>query len=274
MKKAYLGIDVGSISAKGVLIDENNNIIANSYLHTEGNPVVATKRVVEELKNKIDLKKYKIVGCGVTGSARKLIGRMFGVNTIKNEITAHANGAISVYKDAKTIIDIGGKNSKIIFLDNGLITDYAMNNLCSSGIGSFLNCQAERLKISVEDLGKYAISSSNPIKITSSCIISMETELRNIKKLRYKKEDVIAGLCYAIVNNYINAVENEIKPPVVFQGGVSKNIGIVKAFEKITGYDVFVDENSHLMGALGVAILSKNEKEIDFSFDIELECKA
>ena len=104
MKKAYLGIDIGSISTKGVVIDENNNIIASSYLYTEGNPILASKRVIRELKNNMDLNKYKVVGVGTTGSARKLIGTILGANTIKNEITAHAIGAMSIYPNVKTIL--------------------------------------------------------------------------------------------------------------------------------------------------------------------------
>lgn len=137
MKKAYLGIDIGSISTKGVVIDENNNIIASSYLYTEGNPILASKRVIRELKNNIDLNKYKVVGVGTTGSARKLIGTILGANTIKNEITAHAIGAMSIYPNVKTIFEIGGQDSKIIIIDNGIVTDYAMNTLCAAGTGSF-----------------------------------------------------------------------------------------------------------------------------------------
>ena len=106
MKKVYLGIDIGSISTKGVIIDEDNNILASSYLYTEGSPITASKRVVRELKNKIDLNKYRVVGVGTTGSARKLIGTILGANVIKNEITAHAIGTMSIYPDVRTIFDI------------------------------------------------------------------------------------------------------------------------------------------------------------------------
>lgn len=271
MKKAYLGIDIGSISTKGVVIDENNNIIASSYLYTEGNPILASKRVIRELKNNIDLNKYKVVGVGTTGSARKLIGTILGANTIKNEITAHAIGAMSIYPNVKTIFEIGGQDSKIIIIDNGIVTDYAMNTLCAAGTGSFLSSQAKRLGIPIEDFGKIALTSDNPTKIAARCTVFAESDLVHKSQIGHKKEDIIAGLCEAVVNNYLNNVGKgkKIKPPIVFQGGVSKNIGVVKSFEKITGYKVYVDNNSHLTGALGVAILSRTEEEIDFSFDIE-----
>ena len=283
MKKAYLGIDIGSISTKGVVIDENNNIIASSYLYTEANPIKATKKVVKELKQQLDLDKYKVVGVGTTGSARKLIGTILGANTIKNEITAHAIGAMSIHPDVKTIFEIGGQDSKIIIINNGIVTDYAMNTLCAAGTGSFLSSQAKRLGIPIEEFGNIALSSNNPTKIAARCTVFAESDLVHKSQIGHKKEDIIAGLCYAIVNNYLNNVGKgkKIKPPIVFQGGVSKNIGVVKAFEKVTGHKIYVDDNSHLTGALGVAILSKAEDEIDFSFYIEdiiyetkgIECK-
>lgn len=283
MKKAYLGIDIGSISTKGVIIDENNNILADSYLYTEGNPINSSKKVIRGLKNKINKDKYKIVGVGTTGSARKLIGTILGANTIKNEITAHAIGAMSINKDVKTIFEIGGQDSKIIIIDNGVVTDYAMNTLCAAGTGAFLSSQAKRLGIPIEDFGKIALTSDNPTKIAARCTVFAESDLVHKSQIGHKREDIIAGLCYAIVNNYLNNVGKgkKIKPPIVFQGGVSKNIGVVKAFEEVTGYKINVDPSSHLTGALGVAILSKQEKEITFNFDIEeinyetkgIECK-
>lgn len=283
MKKAYLGIDIGSISTKGVVIDEDNNIIAGVYLPTEGSPITASKKVVRELKNKINFDKYKVVGVGTTGSARKLIGTILGANVIKNEITAHAIGTMSIYPDVRTIFEIGGQDSKIILIENGIVTDYAMNTLCAAGTGSFLSSQAKRLGINVEDFGKIALSSKNPTKIAARCTVFAESDLVHKSQIGHKKEDIIAGLCYAIVNNYLNNVGKgkKIVAPIVFQGGVSKNIGVVKAFEDITKEKIYVDKNSHLMGALGVAILSQKQKEVDFSFDIEdivyetkgIECK-
>lgn len=271
MKRAYLGIDIGSISTKGVIIDENNKIIASSYLYTEGNPINASKLVIRELKNKFDITKYKIVGVGTTGSARRLIGTILGANTIKNEITAHAIGTTSIYPEVKTIFEIGGQDSKIIIIDNGIVTDYAMNTLCAAGTGSFLSSQAKRLGIPIEEFGKIALTSNNPTKIAARCTVFAESDLVHKSQIGHKKEDIIAGLCQAVVNNYLNNVGKgkKIKPPIVFQGGVSKNIGVVKAFEKTVCHKIYVDDNSHLMGALGVAILSKSEKEIEFSFDVE-----
>ena len=160
----YLGIDIGSISTKGVVIDEDNNIIASSYLWTEGGyRFKAVKKVLKELEK--DCRDIKILGVGTTGSARKLIGTMLEAVSIKNEITAHAIGTLSKYPDIRTILEIGGQDSKIILLDNKIVTDYAMNTLCAAGTGSFLSSQAKRLGLDVKDFGEIALTSKNPTSI-------------------------------------------------------------------------------------------------------------
>lgn len=261
MKECFLGVDIGSISTKGVIIDEDNKIISSSYIWTEGNPKKAVEKLIKELKKNI-AKNYIIKGIGTTGSARKLIGLMLDANVVKNEITAHAIGTLSLHKDVKTIIEIGGQDSKIILLNNGIITNYAMNTLCAAGTGAFLSSQAKRLGIEVEDFGKLAIKSKNPVKIAARCTVFAESDLVHKAQIGYKKEDIIAGLCKSIVLNYLNNVGKgkKINPPIVFQGGVSKNIGVVKYFKDILKENIIVDENGHLMGAIGIAILAKKNK--------------
>lgn len=275
MIKCALGVDIGSISTKGVIIDENNNIVRSSYIETKGNPLNAVKELITILKDGFDSNKYKIVHVGTTGSARKLIGTILGAKTIKNEITAHAVGTISKYPDVRTILEIGGQDSKIILIENKIVTDYAMNTLCAAGTGSFLSSQAKRLGVDVKDFGSIALTSNNPTKIAARCTVFAESDLVHKAGVGYKKEDIIAGLCYSVANNYLNNVGKgkKILPPIIFQGGVSKNAGVKKAFQDILGEEIIVDENGHLMGALGIALLSQKEKEeIEFNFDI-LETK-
>ena len=269
MTKAYLGIDIGSISTKGVVIDKDNNIVASTYLWTRGNPLKAVKEVLVNIKKQLP-KNYKVVGVGTTGSARKLVGTILGANIIKNEITAHAIGTLSKYPDIRTIIEIGGQDSKIILLKDQVVIDYAMNTLCAAGTGAFLSSQAERLDIPVEEFGSIALTSNNPTPIAARCTVFAESDLVHKAQMGHKKEDIVAGLCKSVALNYLNNVGKgkKIASPIIFQGGVSKNIGVVKAFEKILNEKIITDENGHLMGALGVAILSKKEPEINFSFDI------
>lgn len=269
MNKCYIGIDIGSISTKGVIIDESNNIIDSIYIDTNANPIEASKKVIKYLKKKAS--NYTIKGIGTTGSARRLIGLMIDANIIKNEITAHAIGTMSIYPDVKTILEIGGQDSKIILIDNVIIKDYAMNTLCAAGTGAFLTSQAKRLNIPVEEFGNYALTSKNPVNIAARCTVFAESDLIHKAQMGYQKEDIIAGLCKSIVINYLNNVARgkKIYDKVVFQGGVSKNVGVQKYFKEILNKDIIVDKNGHLMGALGIAILSHNY-ETDKVYDLDI----
>lgn len=265
MRDAYLGVDIGSISTKAAVIVADGEIFASTYLWTEGNPIGAVKRVLEDIEAQLNAREavgdeaVQIVSVGTTGSARELIGVMLGAQVVKNEITAHAMGTLSYHRDAQTILEIGGQDSKIIILRDGIPVDYAMNTLCAAGTGSFLSSQSRRLGIPVEEFGDYALRSKRPTKIAGRCTVFAESDLVHKAQIGYKPEDIIAGLCNAIVNNYLNNVGKgkEILAPIVFQGGVSKNVGVVRSFEKIIGQPVVVDDVGHLMGAIGVAIIAR-----------------
>ena len=254
----YLGIDIGSISTKGVIIDDEMRIVARSYLWTEGNPAQGAKNVIAELRSQIDTDKMKIVGAGTTGSARRLVGAMIGATVVKNEITAHAVGTTFLHPDVRTILEIGGQDSKIICVDDGIAVDYAMNTLCAAGTGSFLSSQAHRLGVEVEEFGEIALTSKKPANIAARCTVFAESDLVHKIQVGYAREDIIAGLCNAVASNYLNNVGKgkKIAAPVVFQGGVSKNVGVVHAFEEQLGMEVAVDPDGHLMGAFGAALLA------------------
>lgn len=272
--KGYLGIDIGSISTKAVVVDQKNNILAKSYLWTEGNPILAVKKVLNEINSELkkSKKQIQIVTVGTTGSARELIGAILEAQLIKNEITAHAVGTLALNPDVRTILEIGGQDSKIVVIDDGIVVDYAMNTLCAAGTGSFLASQSRRLGIPVEEFGEYALRSTNRAKIAGRCTVFAESDLVHKAQMGYPNEDIIAGLCDSIVYNYLNNVGKgkSIKPPVVFQGGVSKNIGVVKSFERVLGEKIIVSDIGHLMGCIGIAILARETgKEKVFSFDIK-----
>ena len=186
MRKGYLGIDIGSISTKGVILDEENNILESLYIWTEGNPIKAVKRLLKELKEQLD-EDVEIYGIGTTGSARKLIGLMVDANIVKNEITAHAVGTTHFYPNVKTILEIGGQDSKIILLNDSIITDYAMNTLCAAGTGAFLSSQAKRLGVEINDFGMLALKSRNPVKIAARCTVFAESDLIHKAQVGYPK---------------------------------------------------------------------------------------
>ncbi|MCL2817024.1 MAG: acyl-CoA dehydratase activase [Clostridiales bacterium] len=257
MRKGYLGLDVGSISTKGVVIDEDNRIIAEKYIWTEGSPIKAVKALLRALKEQGG--DFTAAASGVTGSARKLVGAMLQADVIKNEITAHAVGTLAVFPQARTIFEIGGQDSKLILLENGLVTDYAMNTLCAAGTGAFLSSQAKRLGFGMEEFAELSLNSRNPSKIAARCTVFAESDMVHKAQTGHKQEDIAAGLCMAVVTNFLNnlAKGKNIRAPIVFQGGVSKNAGVVRAFEQATKERILVAPNSHLMGALGAAILGR-----------------
>ncbi len=275
MKEYYIGVDIGSISTKAVVIDENKEIVASTYLWTEGSPIEAVKKVVRDLKRQLAALKeeFKIYGVGTTGSARNLIGTILQANVIKNEITAHAIGTLSRYPNVKTILEIGGQDSKIIIIKDGIVVDYAMNTLCAAGTGAFLSSQAKRLGVPIEEMGDIALHSKNPSKIAARCTVFAESDLVHKAQIGHKKEDLIAGLCNSVAKNYLNNLSKgkPIEDMVVFQGGVSKNKGVKKAFEDILQKTIYVDPDSHLMGALGVAILSLEDRQEEIPFDLDME---
>ena len=280
MKHAYLGIDIGSISTKGVIIDEDNRFLASEYIWTEGNPIEAVRRLLKLLEQQFDKEHYTVVSVGTTGSARRLIGAVVGASMVKNEITAHAVGTTTLHPNVRTIFEIGGQDSKIILLENGVVVDYAMNTLCAAGTGSFLSSQSHRLGVEVEEFGHIALKSKTPTPIAARCTVFAESDLVHKIQVGYAREDIIAGLCNAVASNYLNNVGKgkKIAAPVVFQGGVSKNAGVVHAFEEQLGMPVAVDPDGHLMGAFGVALLAADAGPIegaesgpfaDGSFDFE-----
>jgi predicted CoA-substrate-specific enzyme activase len=203
----------------------------------------------------------KIAGVGTTGSARHLIGLMLGADLIKNEITSHAVAALHYQPDVQTIIEIGGQDSKIIIVRDGIVVDFAMNTVCAAGTGSFLDQQAARLGIGIEEFSNLALTSKNPVAIAGRCAVFAESDMIHKQQIGHPLNDIAAGLCEALVRNYLSNVGKgkEIKPTVVFQGGVAANQGIRKAFEKVLGYPLVTPEHFGVMGALGAALLARNQ---------------
>ena len=182
---------------------------------------------------------------------------------IKNEITAHAVAASALEPEVRTILEIGGQDSKIIFLKNGIVYDFAMNTVCAAGTGSFLDRQAARLDIPIEEFGGYALESQNPVRIAGRCAVFAESDMIHKQQTGHCSEDIIAGLCEALVRNYLNnlAKGKKIEEPIVFQGGVAANVGIAAAFEKILNRKIIIPRYYDVMGAYGAAILAKEEIE-------------
>lgn len=209
----YLGIDVGSVTTKLALVDETGKFIDSYMLRTAGKPVIAVQTGMRELYKK-KLCDYNIQGVGTTGSGRNLAGALTGADVIKNEITAHAVAASTYVPGVQTILEIGGQDSKIIILRDGIVTDFAMNTVCAAGTGSFLDQQASRLNVPIEEFGDTALKSTSPARIAGRCGVFAESDLIHKQQLGYPVEDLLYGLCQALVRNYLSnlALGKELCP--------------------------------------------------------------
>ena len=253
----YIGIDVGSVSTDFVAADENNNVVEKLYLNTEGDPAKAVAYGMEKLGT--IFRDSDIGGIGTTGSGRQLAALMTGADTVKNEITAHGTAAGELYPHVRTVFEIGGQDSKIILLKDGLVRDFAMNTLCAAGTGSFLERQAQRMGVSPYELGILACDASQEAVIGGRCAVFAETDIIHRQQMGASAGSIAKGLCRAMVKNYLNNVAKgkKLLPGFCFQGGVSCNEGIRKVLEEEIGSEVMVPEHNTCMGALGAAIIAK-----------------
>ena len=259
----YLGVDNGSVSSNFVLLDNRGNMKTKVYLRTQGNPIQAIKQGFAVVNKTLEESGQKIAGVGATGSGRLLAGMLLGADIIKNEITAHGVAASWLYPGVRTIIEIGGQDSKIILLKDGIVNDFAMNTVCAAGTGSFLDQQAARLNIPIEEFGRRAITSRQPVRIAGRCGVFAESDMIHKQQMGYPLEDILMGLCEALARNYLNNVGKgkKIMEPVVFQGGVAANQGLRRSFEQLLGLPVHVPEHHEVMGAIGAALLARETIE-------------
>lgn len=249
----FLGADVGSLTTKVALINQAGKLLFSSYRRNDDGPIEAVRQAFAGIKGA----PAPLMGAGTTGSGRHLAAVMIGADTVVNEITAHALAARTVEPDVRTVIDIGGQDSKIIFLKDGVSVGFNMNTVCAAGTGSFLDHQAARLNIAIEEFGGYALRAANPVAIAGRCGVFAESDLIHKQQLGYPREDLIAGLCLALAKNYLTNVarNRKIEPVVLFQGGVAANSGIRWALEKLLKVKLVIPEHFKVMGAYGAALL-------------------
>lgn len=260
--RGYLGVDAGSVSTNIVAMAEDGTPVAVLYLRTRGQPIAAVQDGVRQIRGSLP-PGFAVLGVGTTGSARQLAGVVVGADVVKNEITAHAVAASEVVPGVQTVIEIGGQDSKIIIIRDGVIADFAMNTVCAAGTGSFLDQQAARLGLPIEEFGPIALQAKAPVRIAGRCTVFAESDMIHKQQLGYRQEDILYGLCQALVRNYLNNVGRgkQMKPIVVFQGGVASNVGIHRALEEAIGTEVVVPPYHSCMGALGAAMLAQEEME-------------
>jgi predicted CoA-substrate-specific enzyme activase len=263
--KVYMGIDVGAVSTNIVVMDEHKKLLATKYLMTEGNPIESVKKALKDIGHEMkDL--IEVQAVATTGSARYFIGDFAGADLVINEITAQATATLDIDKTVDTIIEIGGQDSKYIRLKSGAVVDFEMNKVCAAGTGSFLQEQADRLDVNIqEEFSKLAFSSKAPVDLGTRCTVFMESDLIHHQQVGSPKVDLLAGLSYCIANNYIEKVvgNKKIGEKIYFQGGVAGNKSVVAAFENILGKKIAVPQNYNVTGAIGAALIAMERRHGD-----------
>jgi predicted CoA-substrate-specific enzyme activase len=263
----YLGIDIGSVTIKLALIDDGGRFVDSVYLRTQGKPIWALQQGLRQLRAKLP-RKEAVSGVGTTGSARYLAAAIVGGDVVKNEITSQVTATARSIPEAETIMEIGGQDSKIILVRRGMVADFGMNTVCAAGTGSFLDHQATRLGIAIEEFGERALRSRNPVRIAGKCTVFAESDMIQKQQMGHRTEDILYGLCQALARNYLSNVGlgKEVRTPVVFQGGVAFNQGMVRAFKEALETDeVIVPPHHEAIGAIGAALLAAEEMQIERS---------
>ncbi len=254
----YIGVDIGSVSINVVAVDRDLGLLFKLYERNTGQPIEIVKESLVKLRKELK-DKYQIRGVGVTGSGRQLIGYILGADIVKNEITAHAAASIHYYPEVSTIFEIGGQDSKLILVNDRIVTDFAMNTVCAAGTGSFLDQQAQRLGVKIEEFGQLALQAEEDVRIAGRCTVFAESDMISKQQYGFTKAEIIKGLSEALVRNYMNNLVRgkELNPVYIFQGGVAANVGIKAAFEKELDHEVMIPEHHDVMGAIGIARLAK-----------------
>ena len=258
--KVYLGLDIGSLSTNVVLIDDHDRVIARRYLPTASRPLEALRRGLSEIYDEVG-SKVQVMAAGTTGSGRYLTGDFIGADLIRNEITAQATAAIAFDPKVDTIFEIGGQDSKYISIKDGVVVDFEMNKVCAAGTGSFLEEQAEKLGINiVQEFGNLALSAREPAGIGDRCTVFIESDLNSFQQKGTSRENLVGGLAYSIVNNYLLKVvrKKRVGDHILFQGGVTNNKAVVSAFEKVTGKKIHIPPHFDITGAIGAAMLARD----------------
>mgnify|MGYP006286050327 FL=1 len=265
--QGFLGIDIGSVSTNLVVIDDNGRVACEIYTRTQGRPIEVVTEGLAEIHRRWG-EKLQILGVGTTGSGRELIGQLVGADTVNDEITAHKTGATFVGqtmldgRKPDTIFEIGGQDSKYISLQDGVVVDFTMNEACAAGTGSFLEERAEELDIAIKgEFAELALASQAPVRLGERCTVFMERDVNSYLHRGAAKRDLVAGLAYSVVYNYINRVVRgrHIGDCIFFQGGTAYNDAVAAAFAAVCGKEVIVPPHNGVIGAIGAALLAREK---------------
>ena len=271
----YLGIDAGSTTTKLVLIDKDGNLLYSLYGSNEGNPLNSVTNMLKNLYKELP-EKAILRYSGVTGYGEKLIQTALNVDLNEIETIAHYTAAKTFEPDVTSIVDIGGQDMKYIRMKNGSIDNIMLNEACSSGCGSFIETFAKSLNIEISEFVKEAIKAKRPVDLGSRCTVFMNSKIKQAQKEGYSVGDISSGLSYSVIKNAIQKVMkvrdvSSLGDHIVVQGGTFYNDAVLRSFELIVGKNVVRPDISGLMGAYGMALLSKEQYEANL--DMEYKSK-
>jgi predicted CoA-substrate-specific enzyme activase len=262
-RNLVLGIDVGSVSVNLAVLDPAQNVIESAYIRHKGQPMrvaaEAVRRVLDEYGD-------KIVACAATGTGGRLVADVLGGSFV-NEVIAQATATSHLHPEVRTVIEIGGEDSKLIFLKpedrngNAAIADFQMNTVCAAGTGSFLDQQASRMNLTIEEFGELALRSETPPRVAGRCTVFAKSDMIHLQQKATPVHDIVAGLCFALARNFKSTVgaARQLETPIAFQGGVAANPGIVRALKSVLGLEddqLIIPEEFGCMGAIGAALVA------------------
>ncbi|MCK6380037.1 MAG: acyl-CoA dehydratase activase [Leptospiraceae bacterium] len=276
----YIGIDAGSTTSKFVFLDEGGNLVDKYYRNNDGEPIDVVKRGLLDLRKKYESRgvALKVLGAGSTGYGEMLFANAFNVDYHTVETVAHTKAAVKICPDVSFILDVGGQDMKAIFVHNGIPTNFLLNEACSAGCGSFLENYSKSLKIPIAEMADLAFSSKEPSKLGSRCTVFMNSSIITEQKNGKSINDIMGGLCRSVVENALTKVLRIsnlaiLGDNIVVQGGTFKNDAVLRAFQQKTGKVIVRPDHPGEMGAIGVALLTKEKVEEEKEKDISYQSK-
>ncbi len=259
--RVWLGVDIGSTSTKAVMIDERAQVVVDLYRRTAGDPIAATRHLLLAIRDLAQARsaEFEVRGVGTTGSGRKLVGAILGADRVCNEITAHLAGAMRVDPSVDTIFEIGGQDAKYMSVKYGRMHAANMNYVCAAGTGSFVEELARKLGFDLATLGDQLLGVRPPVT-SDRCTVFMEQDVRRLLHQGFSRREVMGSVVYSVVQNYLNRVVGRrprSRQRILFQGATARNKALVAAFEQLLDVEVVVSPLCHVMGAWGVALLTR-----------------
>ncbi|MCR4404316.1 MAG: acyl-CoA dehydratase activase [Candidatus Acetothermia bacterium] len=273
----YLGIDVGSVTVKVVALDRHGELLRDYYCRSHGTPLSTVITILDDLFTCLPAE--LVVGLGTSGSGGELFAQLLG-GIHMNELIAQVRAINRFHPEARTVIEIGGQDSKLLILERRgeetVLVDFSLNTQCAAGTGSFLDQQAARLGMSIEEFSKLALESKNPPYIAGRCAVFAKSDIIHLQQVGVETKEIVAGLCLALARNFRSDIGRgrEFNRPIVFQGGVSRNPGMVRAFEQVLELEpgeLIIPKHQVLMAAIGTALIAKDNHKIAFPWEEKRE---